>query len=294
MKKSLVTVLLVSALLLTVTACNTGNGRVSPFGDETDETTHETSEEVRPVFDLSNLPPVDATETFGEYRVNNFSEAWGASQNLRMSDGSIRNFFCDYAFDGGNNLVNENLNYVATLKRPTVTVFDASKEGYIVYEVVYSQIFPICSKEPSYVSRSFFSYHGVGYLDFYTGTIIPTINLSTQIDSFSVTGTVVYNGKSYDVSYYEYREDEVLESSSTSTNDGYILQQYTVQINSTSYFVVPEGYDGILMFVYVANDTNRPIDEVLADDDPYFTPPEPFGDDENVDDYVFIGINAPM
>lgn len=294
MKKRIVTALMVSVLALSITACKMGgNGKVNPFGDD-DETTHETQEEVRPVFDLSNLPPVDATEDFGTYHVNNFNEAWGASQNLQMSNGNIRNFFCDYAFDSSNNLVNENLNYVSTLKRPTVTVFDASKDGYIVYEVVYTQVFPIASKEPSYVSRSFFSYHGVGYLDFYTGTIFPVINLSTQIDSFSVTGTVEYQGKSYDVAYYEYRTDEVTDGTTTVTNDGMIVRQCTVTITSTSYFVVPDGYDGILMYVFVADDTNRSVAEVLADDDPYYSAPEPFGDDENVNDYVFIGINAPM
>ena len=294
MKRVLATFLTVTTAALAVTGCNAGGGgKVNPFGDD-DDFTHETTEEVRPIFELANLPPVDAHESFGEYHVKNFDQAWGANQKLRMSDGTIRNYFCDYAFDYNDNVVNQNLNFISTISRPTVTCFDADKEGYVVYEVVYTQMFPICTKEPSSVYKSFFSYHGVGYVDFYTGTTFPVINLSTQIDSFSVTGTVVYEGKKYDVGYYEYRQDEFSDGETYGSEDGMIIKRYSVQITSTSYFVVPKGYDGILMYVYVADDTNRPIEEVLADDNPYYEEPGIFGDDENINDYVFIGIQAPL
>lgn len=72
-----------------------------------------------------------------------------------------------------------------------------------------------------------------------------------------------------------------------------VVRREMVKITSTSYFLVPAGYDGIVMFVYVADDTDRPVEEVLAENNPYFTPADYFGDDENPDDYVFIGINAP-
>ena len=75
-----------------------------------------------------------------------------------------------------------------------------------------------------------------------------------------------------------------------------MLRKFTIKRTTTSYLVVPEDYDGILMYVYVADDTGKPLDEVLAEDNPYFVGPEIFGTqpDENVEDYVFIGINAPQ
>ena len=297
MKKVLATILAVSTATLALTACNVGGtNKPNPFGDDTDETTRETTEEVRPIFELSNLPRVDATESFGEYRVPDIDEPWGANQNLRMADGSIRNFFRDYAFDANGNLVNENLNTIATLSRPTVTCYDADKEGYVVYEVVYTQTFPICTKEPSNVYSSFFAYHGVGFVDFYTGTTFPVINLSTQIDSFCVTGNVIYDGKSYHVSYYEYRSTDVMDSSyeaDTVDPDNYHIERCTVKVSTTAYFVVPKGYDGILMYVYVADDTDRPIEQVLEEDNPYFQEPGIFGDDEIINEHVFFGINQP-
>ena len=117
--------------------------------------------------------------------------------------------------------------------------------------------------------------------------------MSTQIDSFRVYGDVVYEGSRYNVAYYEYREDEVISSSYEYQDDGYYINRTTVQITSTAYFLVPEGYDGILLYVYIGYDFDKSAEEVLADDDAYFTPPEFFGDDENLDDYVFFGINAP-
>jgi hypothetical protein len=140
---------------------------------------------------------------------------------------------------------------------------------------------------------SFFSYHGVGFLDYYTGTTFPTINLSTQIDSFSVTGKVIWNGKTYDMGYYEFRETEWISSTSEPADGNRIIKKELATITSTSYFIVPEGYDGIVMYVYVADDTNMSVEEVLADNTPYYTEAGFFGDDENPDDYVFIGIQAP-
>jgi len=276
--------------VLSFTGCGFDPDNVPKISlDELEETT----EEVRPVFRLSDLPPVDRTESFGVYEVDKVNEPWGSQQDLKMSDGFINTYFSYYSLDYYNNRVNEDLNNISVISRPTVTCYDADREGYVVYEVLYTQTFPICSKEPSSVSRSFFSYHNVGYVDYYTGTTFPVINLSSQIDSFGVTGTVVYEGKSYDVGYYEYRTDEVLSQSSEAVSGDSVVIRSNIQISSVVYFVVPEGYDGIFMYAYIADDTDTPIDEVLADDSPYYEPPAIFGDDEAVDDHVFIGINAP-
>lgn len=297
MKRRLVAILLVSALSLSVTGCF-GNTR-NPFADDDDddkpttEYTDETEKEVRPLLDLNDLKYVDAEETFGEYYAPDVDTPWGVGKNLKMADGTVRNYFCDYCFDSSNRIINENMNYIATVSRPIVTVFDSTIEGYVIYEVTYTQLFPICSREPSGVYMSFFSYHNVGYVDYYTGTTFPTVNMSTQIDSFRVYGDVIYDGSRYNVAYYEYREDEVLSSSYEYQDDGYYINRTTVQITSTAYFLVPEGYDGILLYVYIGYDFDKSAEEVLADDDAYFTPPEFFGDDENLDEYVFFGINAP-
>ena len=294
MKKSLATISLVSVLALTVSACGMhnkggGDGTFDPDNVPITTTTMEL-----PKFDLSTLPRVDATDSFGEYRVGSFDEAWGADKNLRMAYTSVRNYFNYYSLDPYDNQINTNLNYISTISRPNVTVYPAEQDGYVVYEVKYSQVFPICTREPANISRSLFSYHGVSYIDFYTGATFPVVNLSTQIDSFCVEGDVIYEGKTYHVQYYEYRTQETLEGGGYSDQgDGTHIMTETLQINSTSYFVVPEGYDGILMCVYVADDSNTPIEEILSDDNPYLEDVGMFGDDENPDDYVFFGITPP-
>ena len=296
MKKALATILSITVLSLSLTSCFEHN--IDPTGDNSnvsgDDPTGSTTEESHAVLDTSELPPVDVTESFGDYYVADFDQAWAADKELRMATGTVKNYFRQYSFNSRDELVNENLNTIATVSRPVITLFDSQDPGYSVYEVTYSQMFPIISREPVSSYKSFFSYHNVGYVDFYTGATFPVINLSTQIDSFSVTGTVIYEGKSYDVGYYEYRVDEVLEGGgTTSVGDGWYVSRNTVQITSTSYFVVPEGYDGIMMYVFVADDTDRPVEEILAENNPYYQEPGLFGDDENVNDYVFIGIQAP-
>ena len=93
--------------------------------------------------------------------------------------------------------------------------------------------------------------------------------------------------------YYEFRESEWVSSTSEQIDSNLMIRKELVTITSTSYFIVPEGYDGIVMYVYVADDTNMSLEEVLADNNPYYTETGYFGDDENPNDYVFIGINAP-
>ena len=296
MKKSLAIILILSVFSLLLCSCDTG--KKPGFDDDDDWSAETTDGSDLPDYSVRrspshNLTRVDATENFDLMNFDS-DDPWGAHQNLRMANGSIHNYFTYYSLDAYNNRVNENLSNVSMISRPIVMEYPADEEGYVIYEISYSQIFPISTKEYGDVYTAFFSYHGVGFLDYYTGTTYPTINLSTQIDSYSVHGDVIFQGSKYRMSCYEFREQEVLNSNVEQAADGAVITTETIKLISTTYFIVPEGYDGIVMFVYVADDSNKPLEDVLAEDNPYFTAPGIFGDDEDPNDYVFIGINAPQ
>ena len=246
----------------------------------------------KPSHDLSK---VDVKATYDDFYVEDFSKPWGSDKNLRLVNSDVDNYFVYVSLDAGNNMVNENLNYMSTVTKPTIQVYrNEDYPGCLIYEVNYEQIFPIYSRQPSsYYYSSFFSYHNVEFIDFYTGTVIPSVYLSTSINSFGVTGNFVYKGEKYRLDYYEFRHSEVEKSERKTESSGTELLSETVKILSTSYFIVPEFYDGLLMCVYVANDTGRSVQELLEENSPDFCPPEPFGDDENPDDYVFFAITAP-
>ncbi len=246
----------------------------------------------KPSHDLSK---VDVKATYDDFYVEDFSKPWGSDKNLRLVNSDVDNYFVYVSLDAGNNMVNENLNYMSTVTKPTIQVYrNEDYPGCLIYEVNYEQIFPIYSRQPSsYYYSSFFSYHNVEFIDFYTGTVIPSVFLSTSINSFGVTGNFVYKGEKYRLDYYEFRHSEVEKSERKTESSGTELLSETVKILSTSYFIVPEFYDGLLMCVYVANDTGRSVQELLEENSPDFCPPEPFGDDENPDDYVFFAITAP-
>ena len=246
----------------------------------------------KPSHDLSK---VDVKATYDDFYVEDFSKPWGSDKNLRLVNSDVDNYFVYVSLDAGNNMVNENLNYMSTVTKPTIQVYrNEDYPGCLIYEVNYEQIFPIYSRQPSsYYYSSFFSYHNVAFIDFYTGTVIPSVFLSTSINSFGVTGNFVYKGEKYRLDYYEFRHSEVEKSERKTESSGTELLSETVKISSTSYFIVPEFYDGLLMCVYVANDTGRSVQELLEENSPDFCPPEPFGDDENPDDYVFFAITAP-
>ena len=298
MKKYLATILMLSVFSLLLCSCDTQ--KKNPFDDDDDDgwNWQSTDETDLPDYSVKRAPShnfnlVDTTEYFNEVMVLDSDDPWGAHQNLRMAHGSIHNYFAYYSLDSYQNRVNENYSNVSIISRPIVMEYPADEEGYVIYEITYTQVFPVSSKEPDYVSSAFFSYHGVSFIDYYTGQKFPCVNLSTQIDSFGVHGDVIFQGSKYRMSYYEYREQELLNSSVEPVENGMVFMQETLKITSTSYFIVPEGYDGIVMCVYVEDDSDKPLADVLAEDNPYLSEPALFGIDENPNDYVFIGISAP-
>ena len=216
---------------------------------------------------------MDAKETFEDLYIDPIDKPWGATQNLRMASSDVDNYFVYFALDRNNSQINENLNFISTVTQPSVRAYALEDDpGYIVYEVTYDQVFPIYSREPSNVYTSFFSYHNVSFVDYYTGRKFPAINLSTQIDSFGVTGNVFYKGEKYHLGYYEFRSQEHVSSNTESAGDGYVFLKQKLVLHTTSYFIVPEFYRGILMCVFVANDTDTPLSEIMADNSPYFEP----------------------
>lgn len=300
MKKLLASILIISVFSLSLTSCSIFGGGGAGGGKKPKETT-ETSETSEIEYTLPygkpshDLGSVDAKETFEDLYIDPIDKPWGATQNLRMASSDVDNYFVYFALDRNNSQINENLNFISTVTQPSVRAYALEDDpGYIVYEVTYDQVFPIYSREPSNVYTSFFSYHNVSFVDYYTGRKFPAINLSTQIDSFGVTGNVFYKGEKYHLGYYEFRSQEHVSSNTESAGDGYVFLKQKLVLHTTSYFIVPEFYRGILMCVFVANDTDTPLSEIMADNSPYFEPPTPFGDEENPDDYVFFGISAPQ
>ena len=295
MKKRLAAISSILVFSLLLSSCGQpANNKKRPFDD--DNTTPSTAIPTpmipmgKPTHDLTR---VDVKATYDDFYVDDFSKPWGADKKLRIASSDVDNYFVYLALDSKYNQVNENLNFISTVTKPTIQVYRCEDyPGCLVYEVNYEQIFPIYAREPASYYTSFFSYHNVEFVDFYTGTVIPSVFLSTSIDSFGVTGNFVYKGEKYRLDYYEFRHSEI-EKSETRNEGGAILLSQTVKINSTSYFIVPEFYDGLLMCVYVANDTDRSVQELVEENTPDFCPPEPFGDDEDTDDYVFFAITAP-
>lgn len=297
MKKRLAAISTILVLSMLLSSCGQpGNSKKKkPFDDDTSSSVPIPTPVIpmgKPSHDLSK---VDVKATYDDFYVEDFSKPWGSDKNLRLVNSDVDNYFVYVSLDAGNNMVNENLNYMSTVTKPTIQVYrNEDYPGCLIYEVNYEQIFPIYSRQPSsYYYSSFFSYHNVEFIDFYTGTVIPSVYLSTSINSFGVTGNFVYKGEKYRLDYYEFRHSEVEKSERKTESSGTELLSETVKILSTSYFIVPEFYDGLLMCVYVANDTGRSVQELLEENRPDFCPPEPFGDDENPDDYVFFAITAP-
>ena len=75
--------------------------------------------------------------------------------------------------------------------------------------------------------------------------------------------------------------------------NGNTIGTLTDRIEHTAYFVVPAEYDGLVMFVYVADDSDAPFSEYEENDVAEYSPPVQFGapgSDEYLEDYRFYAI----
>ena len=255
--------------------------------EDEEETSSRQSLTLAPQHDLTN---VDERFTFDDFYADPVDTPWVLENNIPFTNGNVNTYYSLYPYTGSYNLTDDQvLSNVATISRPIVRHYPAEQSGYTVYEVTYTETFPhrimVDGASPSgYMWR----YHGVEFLDYYTGTVYPVINMSSETDSFCVSGNVFFEGEQYTVYYYEFREDEQLNDDLTTDNNGNTIWESTYVEYHTAYFIVPDGYDGVVMYVYTADDSDMSFEDALAEDDPYYTPPSVF--DGNVDDYAFISI----
>ena len=303
MKKQISMTLAALIFALSLTSCTVpGKGIGIPTGTkdtEDDDDTDSFFYQGNPDYDYKS---VDEFMDLGTYNLDTADEPWGETHDLRWVNGPIRNYFIYYTFDENDEINNENLNNISTISRPRVRVFPADEKGYVMYEITYTQSFPIRSLEKGYVSSSMYSFYGVRYIDYYTGTMLPYINVFNKDKSGGSEIEFVCDGESYTYGFYEFKAQQEEDEGYDTDEYGNIITKKTISVTRTDYVIVPEDYDGLLMSVYVADWVSVPQDEDGDGNDDNKNPnrepvtthdPEPFDDEENIDDYVFFGVTGP-
>ena len=302
MKKQISMTLAAIVFALSLTSCTgTGKGIGIPTGtkDTDDDNTDSFFYQGNPDYDYKS---VDEFRDLGTHKLDTPDEPWGETHDLRWVNGPIRNYFIYYTFDGNDEINNENLNNISTISRPRVRVFPADKKGYVMYEITYTQSFPVRSLEKGHVSSSMYSFYGVRYIDYYTGTMLPYINVFNKDKSGGSEIEFVSGSESYTYGFYEFKEQQEEDEGYDTDEYGNIITKKTISVTRTDYVIVPEDYDGLLMSVYVADWVSQPQDEDGDGKDDKEKPnrepvtthdPEPFDDEENIEDYVFFGVTGP-
>ena len=304
MKKQTAALLAAVFLAASLSAC-TRPVTATTTEDETEE--EETTEDdggimYSPGSPSHNLSDAAITETLPDYYLEEYDAPWGSKYDLRTADKTIKNKFVYYIYDENDNIVNECLNDISTITRPQVKVFPAEQDGYIMYEITYTQMLPISSKQPTLTCGDMFCYYDLDFVDYYTGTVYPWVNIFHTNGSSHIIQDYHYQDGTYRFEYYEFHDDEHIDQGSKTLDSDTILKKLLIKRTTTAYLIVPEDYDGILMYVYIGDDVFWNKDEtgddnqetVDKDKQPYTVyNPEPFGDEEHIDDYVFFGVTVP-
>ena len=283
---AIISVSAIAALMLTSCSGHRIDDPVRHFVKSEPEETEPLHRE--PSHDLSS---VEATQTFEDFYVDDFDVAWGQQQKLKMAKGSVQNEFIYIVYDSQRNVVNENLNNMTTISTPTIFAYPAEEEGYVIYEITYTQTVPIASIEPQFGTSSMCGFDTVFFLDYYTGYTYPALNMAGR-DSFCVTGNVIYDGETYNVSFYKFRDYELLEDEVTDNNDGTVLFKHSFRYTYTAYVIVPEGYHGIMMGVLLGDYSNITPDEAEELVASQYAEPKILSEEEDIDNYVFFLVSA--
>lgn len=246
---------------------------------------------------LFQTQSVDETMRFDTIYADPVDTPWVLENNIPFSTMNYINtyfnpFLVNYMRD--EEIPTDVLNSIATIYRPTVRHYPAEEPGYTVYEINYTEYFPARMVMPGGTSPSIsWWYHDVQYVDYYTGTIYPYINMDSYTNSYCVYGDIVYEGQTYTVYHYSFRDYAVTNDEIVTDSSGRDVWEYDEEIYMTDYFIVPDGYDGIVMCVFTTDDTYMTFDELLAQSYPYYVAPHVFDDpeyDEYLRDYDFWSI----
>jgi len=136
-----------------------------------------------------------------------------------------------------------------------------------------------------------YKFFGVRYLDYYTGTMLPYLNVFEQNSSGGVDMEFIYEGKHYYYGFYQFKVQVEDDDEYSRDEDGNKILTKTIRATRTDYIIVPEDYDGLLLYVYVGEWTStEPPERKKVTVPVTLLDTQPFDDEENLDDYVFFGI----
>ena len=293
MKKQISISLMAAILALSLTSCATGryNGGFDVFSGDGINNGFDTDSDYyqgEPDYDYRE---VDYDYHGQDYKLDTVEVPWGETRDLHMVNGPIQNYFRYYALNSNNEVINENLTDVSTITRPRVRAFPCKKPGYVMYEVTYTQSCPVRTILHGEKDHASYKFYGVRYLDYYTGTMLPYLNVFEQNSSGGIDMNFIYEGKHYYFGFYQFKVQLEENEEYTRDEDGNLIYSKTIKSTRTDYIIVPEDYDGLLLYVYVGEWTmSEPMETNKTTVPVTLLDTQPFDDEENLDDYVFFGI----
>ena len=237
---------------------------------------------------------VDASETFKDYKFKYPQVAWAEQNNLLFVSDDVLSpateVLVDYMtgdpIDSAKPLVD-----TCTVQKPDVTISQSTREGYVDYYITYSHIFPFKAeydKSEADCGLSYF-YYGIELVDYYTGAVFPSVNQNGYVDSYYVSGNLSINGEEYFIECYADRSTSTTYNNKT-VDGNTVTWEITQQIENTIVVTVPEDYDGLMMGVYIGEETQT-YDELNEVNDGKLIDFHIFGeryDELDAKDYAFF------
>ena len=298
MKRLIASLLAISVAACIPTGCNTtDNTPVSSSVTTAEETstaasTTETTATgpTTPTGPRYVLEDVDDSMTFDDTSIEYDGIPWAEQHDLTFVTDDIETDFARFMLDRNDNEYdNSPYHTVETITRPTVRTYPSDRDGYVVYEVNYTITIPIDVAVNGDYLHSYDLYHSVRFVDYYTGYRYPEIRMTNDTQSFCVSGNVIYNGETYFVEFYQFNDTTYPEHSASIGNNYSEWHQIT-QMDITTFFIVPRGYDGMLMYVDVS-DINYTYEEARALGSVFSSDILGEGEDEDyLDKFEFIAL----
>ncbi len=239
MKKKLLGMGLVTALMLSVVGCSDKDTTETVSTEEVTTETVSTEEVTTEELVASDT---DTTATTEMEEVS----TWFDNNNITFTDGEVS--IPVYASDSNEETVITSMD--ATYSEPVISVSEEDVDGNVTYTVTYDVSGQWIGTLPVSVAQNGIStriqFETYYFIDAYSGTVFPNAEMDDDNNSYSVDSVVEVDGKEYTIKTSSSFETDWSDINWTDLGNE-VKAKRSYEIHITIDAVVPAEYDGLIL-----------------------------------------------
>lgn len=218
--------------------------------------------------------------------------AWVEEHGITFTEGEVSIPAYGYATDTDGNIMDGIIvvQQDAVYSEPVIEVSEPDADGYVTYTITYTLggnwtgTMPLSIAEADWIYGV--QYNLFGLLDAYTGTVFPSADLDMtggKDAEYMVEADVEIDGNVYHVSKGAHSEDSFEWIGWTQLSSAEYQGDASYDVTVTQYVVVPQEYDGLVLYISSTANTGEEMDSEVSEAEPF--------DVEDIPTTIFKNVN---